>query len=191
MFRKLAMDVKNLSIDGPLLITLQHFCDDRGYFLETFNTKAFEKHTGLRENFVQDNESVSHANVLRGLHFQKKPNAQGKLVRVLEGAIFDVMLDIDPNSNTFGEHISVTLSAATKELLWIPDTFAHGFLALEQNTRIAYKTTQYYAPESDAGVAWDDVNLGIRWPVEKSRVIISEKDQSLPPLSEASLDAGN
>ena len=155
------MKLETFHIEGPAVLTPKYHQDDRGYFTETFNAQTFNQVTGLNESFVQDNESVSKKKVLRGLHFQRPPQAQGKLVRVLSGKIFDVAVDIKPGSPTFGQYISVVLDSIEGKQFWIPEGFAHGFIALEDDTKIAYKTTKFYAPDLDAGIAWNDEAIAI------------------------------
>lgn len=175
------MKLKTFHIEGPIALTPQYHHDDRGYFTETFNTQTFNQVTGLDEVFVQDNESMSKKNVLRGLHFQSPPQAQGKLVRVLSGKIFDVAVDIRPGSPTFGQYISIVLDSIDGKQFWIPEGFAHGFIALEDHTKIAYKVTNFYVRDLDAGIAWDDETVAIEWPGIKPP-IVSKKDKSLPKL---------
>lgn len=186
----MSLKVSKFLIDGPLLLQPQYFLDDRGYFVESFNSRSFAEATGLDVQFVQDNESVSSVGVLRGLHFQHPPFAQGKLVRVVSGKIFDVAVDIRPNSPTFGRHVSATLTSDLGEQFWIPDGFAHGFVALETDSKVLYKTTDYYDPSHDAGVFWDDSHLAIDWPM-RAELIISAKDKSLPRLAELDLFAAS
>ncbi len=158
------------------------FRDERGFFSETYNRKAMSE-AGIDCEFVQDNQSLSRARgVIRGLHFQTEPHAQGKLVRVTKGAIFDVAVDIRAHSPTFGQHVSATLTAENWSQLWVPVGFAHGFCTLEADTEVIYKVTDYYAPECDRGIAFDDPDLAIAWPVEASQAILSEKDRRQPRL---------
>lgn len=178
------MDVKTFSVTGPLLLQPKKIEDSRGFFSETYNEKLFCQALGdLR--FVQDNHSLSiQAGTVRGLHFQSPPAAQGKLVRVVSGAIFDVAVDIRRSSPTYGEFVSATLSAENWAQLWIPPGFAHGFCALEANSGIIYKVTSYYSRENDLGLAWDDPALAIPWPVAPSEAILSEKDRGHPNLKD-------
>ena len=155
------------------------FGDNRGYFFESFNKEAFEESIGTVD-FVQDNESKSSRGVLRGLHFQKPPHAQAKLVRCIEGRVIDVVVDIRKGSPTYGKHVSVELSGENKRQLFVPRGFAHGFLVLSDTATFAYKVDNTYAPEFDAGIRWNDKELNIKWGMEDSEVIISAKDAELP-----------
>lgn len=157
--------------------------DNRGFFLESYHKSRFAEN-GIAEEFVQDNHSQSKYGVLRGLHYQKKPHAQGKLVRALRGAIFDVAVDIRRHSPTFGRWVGETLSAENRVMLYIPAGFAHGFCALENDTEVHYKTTAIYSPQHDAGLFWDDPEIGVRWPDIDGVYLLSEKDLQNPPLSE-------
>ncbi len=156
------------------MITPRIFKDDRGTFTESFSAKQFDKATGGRYTFVQDNQSVSKKNVLRGLHFQNPPFEQGKLVRVSKGSVIDVAVDIRKHSSTYGQHIAVLLSAENNRQLWIPPGFAHGFVALEEDTVFCYKCTEYYAPQAEDCIAWNDPDLNIDWGVRDP--IVSSKD---------------
>lgn len=168
------MKVTPTAIADVLIIEPKVFGDERGFFFESFNLQAFQAATGLSPNFVQDNHSKSAKNVLRGLHYQvEKP--QGKLVRVTQGAVFDVAVDIRPDSKTFGQHITLELSAENKRQLWIPPGLAHGFLVLTETAEFLYKTTDYYAPALERCLRWDDPNLAIAWPVA-AVPIVSAKD---------------
>ncbi|MFC3199795.1 dTDP-4-dehydrorhamnose 3,5-epimerase [Parapedobacter deserti] len=166
-----------------ILIEPQVWKDERGFFIETFNTKPFLAH-GITAAFVQDNLSCSHRGVLRGMHAQAGENAQGKLVRVLRGSVWDVAVDIRKHSSTYGQCFSVTLNEQNAHSLWIPPGFLHGFVALENDTLFAYKVTGYYDKDSEVGVRWDDPELAIDWPLPKEELIISEKDRQLPLLKE-------
>jgi dTDP-4-dehydrorhamnose 3,5-epimerase len=158
--------------------------DERGFFSETFSRRVFEA-AGMRDAFVQDNHSLSLGKgVVRGLHFQAPPHAQGKLVRVARGAIFDVAVDIRRGSPTYGRHVGTVLSAANWAQLWVPVGFAHGFCTLEPETEVLYKTTDYYAPECESGLVWNDPALGIAWPVSAAEAILSERDRCLPLLKD-------
>lgn len=177
------------ALSGVVLIEPQVFGDARGWFMESFNERRF--HEGLHRlglprprPFVQDNHSLSHQGVLRGLHYQLPPQAQGKLVRVLRGAVMDVAVDIRRGSPTFGQSVTVELSARNHRMLWIPEGFAHGFLALEDNTEFFYKTTAYYAPECERCLAWNDPALAIDWPAVPA-LQVSEKDARGVPLAGA------
>ena len=159
------MNVKPLAIRDVLLIVPKVFGDERGFFFESFNQKAFNELTGLDVQFVQDNHSRSAKNVLRGLHYQLPPKAQGKLVRVVVGDVFDVAVDIRKDSPTFGKWVGEVLSAENKRQLWIPPGFAHGFLVLSEAAEFLYKTTDYYAPEFERCICWNDPLVEIAWPV--------------------------
>ena len=161
-------------LDGVLVLEPQVFGDDRGFFFESFNARDFEKATGISTPFVQDNHSRSARGVLRGLHFQN-PKPQGKLVRVSHGEVFDVALDIRPNSSTFGEWFGIHLSADNKKQLWIAPGFAHGFLVVSDHAEFLYKTTDYWHPEFEQSVRWDDPDLNIDWPLPNDK--LSEKLQ--------------
>lgn len=167
------MNIEKTFIDGLLVITPTVFTDNRGYFLESYNKKKLEDI--LDVDFVQDNESQSQKGVLRGLHFQKPPYAQGKLVRVIKGSVLDVAVDLRTNSKTYGKHFSITLSEENKKQFYVPEGFAHGFLVLEDNTIFSYKCTNYYNKASEASLLWNDTTLNINWQIENP--IISEKDK--------------
>lgn len=175
------MEVIETGIKGLLELKPRVFGDDRGYFYESYNKEAFAK-LGIDYEFVQDNQSFSAKNVLRGLHFQNPPYEQGKLVRVVEGAVLDVAVDIRKGSPTYGQHHSVKLTGEEKNMFWIPPGFAHGFLTLEDNTIFSYKCTGFYNKDSEGSVLWNDPSLGIDWGVEAP--ILSEKDLEARPLSE-------
>jgi dTDP-4-dehydrorhamnose 3,5-epimerase len=176
------MQVEALAIQDVKLLTPKIFRDERGYFSETYNRQVLAA-AGIDRTFVQDNQSLSRTKgVLRGLHFQIAPHPQGKLVRVTRGAIFDVAVDIRRGSPSFGQHVSTTLSAENWSQLWIPEGFAHGFCTLEPDTEVIYKVTDFYAPECDMGLAWDDPDLGIAWPLSGTQAILSDKDRSHPRL---------
>lgn len=168
------MEVINGEISGLLIFQPRVFNDDRGYFFESFNQEKFNQLIGLNVHFCQDNESLSNKNVLRGLHFQKPPFAQGKLVRVISGKVLDVAVDIRKSSETYGKYQMVELSAENKKMFWIPPGFAHGFLVLEENTVFSYKCSNYYSPESEGTIKWNDKDLKIEWPISNPNV--SEKD---------------
>lgn len=167
------MNVEKTFIEGLIVITPNVFADERGYFLESYNKKALEEY--LDVEFVQDNESCSQKGVLRGLHFQKPPHAQGKLVRVIKGSVLDVVVDLRKDSETYGKHYKHVLSGEHKEQLYIPAGFAHGFLVLENDTIFSYKCTNYYNKASEASILWNDETLNINWQIENP--IISEKDK--------------
>lgn len=165
------------SIAGVWIIEPQVFSDARGYFFESYQKEKFQN-SGIQAEFIQDNESMSQKNTVRGLHFQAPPYAQGKLVRVVQGRVYDVCVDIRKGSATYGKHFGIELSAQNHLMLWIPVGFAHGFSVLEDNTIFLYKCTEVYHKESEGGILWNDTNLNIDWKV--SRPIVSEKDQKLP-----------
>ena len=159
--------------------------DERGYFVETYRADKLEAFLGYKINFCQDNESKSSRGVLRGLHYQLHPAAQTKLVRVIQGKVLDVAVDIRKGSPTFGKHVCVELTAENKRQLLIPRGFAHGFVVLEDDTIFAYKVDNYYSPENDRGIAFDDEELGIDWKIPKEELLLSEKDTKQPILSKA------
>ncbi|MBC7426130.1 MAG: dTDP-4-dehydrorhamnose 3,5-epimerase [Bacteroidia bacterium] len=174
------MIIEKTGIEGLLLLKPKVFKDARGYFFESFN-KDFFSDSGIKEEFVQDNQSLSNKNILRGLHFQKPPHAQGKLVRVIKGAVLDVAVDIRKNSSTYGKHYAVELSESNFNMLWIPAGFAHGFLTLEDETIFSYKCTDVYHPESEGGLMWNDKDININWPVTDPE--LSGKDQQNETLA--------
>ena len=169
------MKVTDTKIPDVKVIEPTVFEDERGFFFESFNHKKFEKAIGHSIDFVQDNHSKSSKGVLRGLHYQLPPHAQGKLVRVVQGEVFDVAVDIRKSSPNFGQWIGETLSAGNKRQLWIPEGFAHGFAALSETAEFLYKTTDYYAPECERCIRWDDPSLNIDWPVDLT-LLVSAKD---------------
>ena len=169
------MKVTPLSIPDVLLIEPSVFGDERGFFFESFNQQRFNEATGLDLEFVQDNHSKSAKNVLRGLHYQLPPKAQGNLVRVVAGEVFDVAVDTRKNSPTFGRWVGEILSADNKRQLWIPPGLAHGFLVLSESAEFLYKTTDYYAPEFERGILWNDPDLAIKWPID-GEPLLSGKD---------------
>jgi dTDP-4-dehydrorhamnose 3,5-epimerase len=178
------LQIQPLEIDGLLLITPNKHGDERGFFSEVFRADILAQH-GVEAPFVQDNHAFSaQVGVLRGLHYQAPPSAQGKLVHCPHGAILDVAVDIRRGSPSFGQHVSVELSAVNWRQLWVPPGFAHGYVTLEPNTEVLYKVTTYYDPTADRGIAWDDPALGIDWRLSASQVILSAKDQRNPPLAE-------
>ena len=178
------MDFRSLSIDGLCEITPAKFGDERGYFSEVFRLDAFERNVSPRQ-FVQDNQSLSvKPGTIRGVHFQSHPAAQGKLVRCTAGRLFDVAVDLRQGSPTFGQWASVILSAETNNQLWVPVGFAHGFCSLEPNSVISYRVTNYYSPEHDLGVAWDDPDIGIDWPDVADPETLSAKDRKQPRLAD-------
>lgn len=170
---------------APLLVlTPRSFPDERGFFTESYNKRAFDAAVGADVGFVQDNHSRSTRGVLRGLHYQLPPNAQGKLVRVASGAIFDVAVDMRRSSPTFGRWTGVELSAENHRQLWIPEGFAHGFVTLSETADVIYKTTAYYSPGDEGSLAWDDPEVGIEWPLAVEP-ILSGKDREAPRLADA------
>ncbi len=177
------MNIIKTKIPDVLIVEPQVFGDDRGFFLESFNEKTFKDNTGIQAQFVQDNHSRSVKNVVRGLHYQIK-QPQGKLVRVVIGEVFDVAVDIRKNSPTFGQWTGCILSSENKRQMWIPEGFAHGFVVLSEIADFLYKTTDYYAPEYERSILWNDPELGIDWHLE-DKPIISAKDKNAPPLSQA------
>jgi len=177
------MKFVNTPIEGLVIIEPTVFEDDRGYFSESYNKKKFEEAIG-KISFVQDNESKSSRGVLRGLHFQKPPYAQAKLVRCIEGKVLDVAVDIREGSKTFGQPVIIELSGENKKQVFIPRGFAHGFLVLSNTAIVSYKVDKSYAPAHDAGIRWDDPILNIQWGVNESEVLVSEKDAKLPFFSE-------
>ena len=160
------MKVTATAIPEVLILEPRIFGDDRGFFFESFNRQAFREATGLDVDFVQDNHSKSAKNVLRGLHYQLPPKAQGKLVRVVQGEVVDVAVDLRKGSKSFGKWVGETLSAENKKQMWIPPGFAHGFLTLSDTAEFLYKTTDYYAPEHERCIPWDDPAIGIAWPLD-------------------------
>ena len=170
------MEFVSFDIEGPVLIKPRVFEDERGYFYETYNTRTF-KDAGLESEFVQDNQSLSKKSTLRGLHFQNPPFAQGKLIRVVTGSVFDVIVDIRPSSVSYGKSLKIEISAANKYMLWIPPGFAHGFLTLEDNTLFLYKCTALYNKQSESGIIWNDIDLNIDWQIKNP--LVSEKDLQL------------
>ena len=178
------MQVTPLAIPDVMLIEPRVFGDDRGFFYESFNQRAFNEATGTAYQFVQDNHSRSRRGVLRGLHYQIV-QPQGKLVRVVQGAVFDVAVDLRRSSATFGHWVGEELSADNKKQLWVPPGFAHGFLVLSETAEFLYKTTDYYAPEHERSIAWNDTAIGIAWPVVGQPPSLSAKDQQGITLSEA------
>ncbi len=176
------MDFTRFDIDGLVLITPKVFGDKRGFFMETYNKKEFAQN-GIKVSFVQSNHSRSSQGVLRGLHFQKGQFAQDKLIRVVRGRVFDVAVDLRSKSETFGQWQGVELSEENKQLFFIPKGFAHGFLALSSLVDFEYQVSSFYQPDSEGGVIWNDADINITWP-KTEKLIVSEKDQKLPPLVE-------
>ena len=170
------MNAIPLKIPDIILFEPRVFGDDRGFFFESFNQKTFEEIVGIATTFVQDNHSKSTKDVLRGLHYQLPPKEQGKLIRAIQGEIFDVVVDIRKDSPTYGQWLGEVLSAGNKKQLWIPPGFAHGFLTLSETAEILYKTTDFYAPESERCIAWNDPEIGIEWPLQ-SKPLTSDRDR--------------
>lgn len=173
-------------LSDVLIIEPKVFGDDRGFFSESFNVVAFECATGIKATFVQDNHSKSERGVLRGLHYQLL-QPQGKLIRVVQGEIYDVTVDIRAGSPTFGQWVGVTLSAENKKQLWVPADFAHGFIVVSETAEVLYKTTDYYAPEYERSIRWDDPDLAIDWPVDATSPTLSAKDADALSLADAEL----
>jgi dTDP-4-dehydrorhamnose 3,5-epimerase len=170
------MNIETTAIDGVLVVQPKVFGDARGFFFESFNQRAFDDAVGRHVGFVQDNHSRSARGVLRGLHFQKGDKAQGKLVRVAAGAVFDVAVDIRRESPTYGRWVGVELSAENHRQLWVPPGLAHGFLVLSESADFLYKTTEYYSPQDEGAVRWDDPDVGIAWPDVGRPPTLSAKD---------------
>ena len=179
------MKFLSLSIPDIVLIESTSLGDDRGYFSEIFRQDLLEETIGYKINFVQDNESKSIKGVLRGLHYQLPPYTQAKLVRVIEGSVLDVAVDIRKSSPTFGQHVSLELTAQNKHQLFVPHGFAHGFVVLSDSATFAYKVDNYYAPEHDRGIAFDDKELKINWQLSAEELQLSDKDRSHPALANA------
>ena len=177
------MKFTKTSIDGIVIIDPNVFGDNRGYFLESYNEKEFKEVIG-NVSFVQDNESKSIKGVLRGLHFQKPPFAQAKLVRCIKGKVLDVVVDIRKNSKTYGQHFTTELSGENKKQVFIPRGFAHGFLVLSESAIFAYKVDNTYAPKYDAGIRWNDPIVNIQWDLSEIKLLVSEKDAQLPFFTE-------
>lgn len=175
--------MKFTKTDIPEVVVIEPtiFGDSRGYFLETFNQKQFEENIGA-VNFVQDNESKSSRGVLRGLHFQKPPYQQAKLVRCVEGEVLDVAVDIRKESATYGKYVAVKLSGENKKQLFVPRGFAHGFVVLSETATFAYKVDNWYSPESDSGIIWNDAEVGVNWQIDETIIELSGKDKELKPL---------
>ena len=178
------MNFTRTKIPEVILIEPKVFGDERGYFVETFRSALFEQEVGINTTFIQDNESRSGYGVLRGLHYQLPPYAQSKLVRVIEGKVLDVAVDIRQGSATFGQHVTAELSAENKHQLFIPRGFAHGFVVLSETALFAYKVDNYYSPECDRGIQFDDPQLKIDWQVDHGQLQLSEKDKTQPLLKD-------
>ena len=183
----LKMEVIKTAIDGVLIIEPKVFGDHRGYFFESFNEREFAAKSGVDVHFVQDNESKSCYGVVRGLHFQKGEHAQAKLVRVISGKVLDVAVDIRPGSPTFGKHVAAELTAENHRQFFIPKGFAHGFVVLSQEAVFQYKCDEFYCPEAEGAIAWNDPDIAIDWQIPASDVILSDKDRKHPRLKEAEL----
>lgn len=178
------MKIIETEIQGLLIIEPDVYGDSRGYFFESFNKRRFEEQTGVSVDFVQDNESRSVYGVVRGLHFQKPPHAQAKLVRVVSGRVLDVAVDLRDDSPTYGRHVAVELSGENHRQVFIPKGFAHGFSVLSEEAVFQYKCDDCYAPEYEGAVAWDDPDLAIDWQIPAADMILSEKDKKHPRLAE-------
>jgi len=177
------MHIRETDIEGLIILEPRVFKDERGYFFESFRAATFSER-GMNAVFIQDNESRSGFGVIRGLHFQKEPHAQSKLVRVVEGSVFDVAVDLRPGSPSFGKWFGLELSAENKTQLLIPKGFAHGFSVLSKQATVIYKCDAYYHPESESGIRYDDPQLAIDWRIDPSMAIVSEKDQALASLEQ-------
>lgn len=178
------MKIIETEIQGLFIIEPDVYGDSRGYFFESFNKRRFEEQTGISVDFVQDNESRSTYGIVRGLHFQKPPHAQAKLVRVVSGRVLDVAVDLREGSPTYGRHVAVELSGENHRQMFIPKGFAHGFSVLSEEAVFQYKCDDYYAPETEGAVAWDDPDLAIDWLVPAEDIRLSEKDRKHPRLAE-------
>lgn len=172
------------NFEGVWIFEPRLFEDHRGYFFESFNLNNFEKHTGLRPTFVQDNQSGSTKGVMRGLHFQKSPYGQSKLVRVIVGEVQDVIVDLRKESATYGKSLSINLSGENKKQLFVPKGFAHGFLVLSDYAEFFYKCDAFYEPKADTGMYFDDPKIGIEWQIDLDKMVLSDKDKNLPLFDE-------
>lgn len=177
------MNISTTKIEGLIIIEPRLFPDDRGYFYESYSEKKYRE-AGINAAFVQDNQSFSQKGALRGLHGQANPFAQGKLVRVLQGRVLDVAVDIRKNSPTFGQYVTIELSGENHKQFWIPPGFLHGFLTLEDDTIFTYKVDNYYDKASEIGVLWNDPTINIDWQTDLSNVLLSPKDEVLPTFAE-------
>ena len=180
-----ALKTEPTPLDGVLIIEPRVFADDRGFLSESYNKKAFADATGFDGNFVQDNHSRSGRGVVRGMHYQLPPDEQGKLVRCIRGEVFDVAVDIRRSSPTFGDWAGALLSEENHRQLWVPAGFAHGFMATSDVADVLYKTTTYYAPDSERSIRWDDPTIGIEWPDVDVDPILNERDLAAPGLDQA------
>lgn len=178
------MKIRETHIPGLLVIEPDVYGDSRGYFFESFSARKFEEMTGIKTEFVQDNESRSSYGVVRGLHMQLPPHSQAKLVRVVDGRVLDVAVDLRKGSPTFGQHFSIELSGENHLQVYIPKGFAHGFSVLSEEAVFQYKCDEYYAPESEAAIAWDDQDLNIDWKVPAEDVVLSQNDRNHPTFNE-------
>ena len=181
------MEIEKTSIDGVLILNPKVFGDSRGYFMESYKLSFFDELVE-KTDFVQTNESYSQYGVLRGLHFQKPPFTQAKLVRVLQGEVLDVAVDLRKGSPTFAEHVAVVLNDENKQQLFVPRGFAHGFVVLSKTALFSYKCDNYYAPDHDAGLRWNDPDIGIDWQIKSDQLSLSKKDQEQPTLQELILN---
>ncbi|EGO8360382.1 dTDP-4-dehydrorhamnose 3,5-epimerase [Escherichia coli] len=172
------MNVIKTEIPDVLIFEPKVFGDERGFFMESFNQKVFEEAVGRKVEFVQDNHSKSVKGVLRGLHFQIEPYPQAKLVRCVKGEVYDVAVDIRPDSSTYRKWVGVFLSAQNKKQLWIPEGFAHGFVVISEEAEFLYKTTNYYMPSAEGSIRWNDPILNIDWPIKSNELILSDKDKN-------------
>ena len=182
------MLVTPTAIPDVLILEPKVFGDERGFFFESYNRRAFREATGRDADFVQDNHSCSARNVLRGMHYQIR-QPQGKLVRVTAGEVFDAVVDLRKSSPTFGKWVGVTLSAANHRMLWVPEGFAHGFLVTSETAEFLYKTTDYYAPEHERSLLWNDASVGIDWPLAGAQPLLKPKDAAGSPLAHAEVFA--
>lgn len=178
------MKIRETDIKGLMVIEPRVFGDARGYFMESFSERKFAAHTGIDVKFVQDNESRSSYGVVRGLHFQRAPHAQAKLVRVVSGRALDVAVDLREGSETYGKHFSIELSGENHLQVFIPKGFAHGFAALSEEVVFQYKCDEYYAPDSEAAIIWNDPDLNIDWRLPAEDVLVSDKDKNHPKLKD-------
>jgi dTDP-4-dehydrorhamnose 3,5-epimerase len=179
------MNIIKTALEGVLILEPKVFGDERGFFMESFSQRVFDEAVGRHVDFVQDNHSRSTRGVLRGLHFQLPPHAQGKLVRVTQGSVFDVAVDVRRSSPTFGRWVGVELSGTNHRQFWIPAGFAHGFLVTSDSADFLYKTTDYYAPQAEGAVRWDDPAVGVQWPLDGRPPLLSPKDAQAPLLAGA------
>lgn len=180
------MEIQKFNIEGLFLFKPKVFGDDRGYFFESFNKARFEENTGIKSDFIQDNESKSTHGVLRGLHFQRPPYAQSKLVRVIEGKVLDIAVDLRASSPTFGQHQSVILSEENKHQFFVPKGFGHGFVVMSETAIFSYKVDNIYAPTHDDGIYFNSESLNIDWMVEEANIKLSVKDKELQTFKEYS-----